>query len=129
MNPDETVSTIREHEQKRCSALVANDRATLRDLIAEDLVHIHATGQIDDFESYVNGFLDRAEFLCVEREQLDVRAYGEVAVATGSLHQVVKVKRTGKIHDLNVITTQVWRKLAERWQQTSFHATTAPASK
>jgi ketosteroid isomerase-like protein len=122
MNTDDVVQAITDLEKRRCEALLAGDRQTLIPLIAKDLVHIHASGKVDDYDSYVNGFLQRAEFIAIDRRSLDVRDHGNVAIATGILHQIVRLRATGQTFDITVMTSQVWKKSAAGWQQVMFHA-------
>jgi len=55
MTEQETVETIRRLEDERGRALLAADWDTLDRLIAEDLVHIHANGAIEDRGAYFAG--------------------------------------------------------------------------
>ena len=117
-------TTISAHEQRRCEALVGNDLQALRNLISEDLVHIHANGKSEDRDGYLTTVGEHIEFISVERVNLLVRACGDAAVATGELKQRIRLRATGQVIDMRAITTQVWRlSAAQQWQQTTFQAT------
>jgi len=123
MTEQETVETIRRLEDERGRALLAADWDTLDRLIAEDLVHIHANGAIEDRGAYFAGLRNKLEFLRFERETLEVRGHGDLAVATGILKQTLRDKDSNSLFELRLATTQVWWRSAKRWRQMSFHAT------
>jgi hypothetical protein len=126
MSDEATIAEIRRLEDARCQLLNEQDHAALGDLIGDDLVHIHTTGMVEDKAAYLAGVRDRLEFRDVRRQDLTVRAYGDVAVATGRLHQIVRVRATQRELNMKIITTQVWVRRDGAWRQTSFHATNLP---
>ena len=123
MTQQETVETIRRLEDERGRALLSADWDALERLIAEDLVHIHANGAIEDRSSYFAGLRNKLEFLRFEREKLEVRGHGDLAVATGILKQTIRDKGSNSLFELRLATTQVWWRSAIGWQQMSFQAT------
>jgi ketosteroid isomerase-like protein len=123
MTERETVETIRRLEDERGRALLAADWDTLERLIAEDLIHIHANGAIEDRSSYFAGLRNKLQFLRFEREALEVRGHGDLAVATGILKQTIRDKGSNSLVELRLATTQVWWRSAIGWQQMSFQAT------
>jgi len=48
----DNVKTLIDLEQQRCNAMVHGDTERLRELLHRDLVHVHAKGQVDGFDSY-----------------------------------------------------------------------------
>lgn len=128
MTDEQVVQAICEHEQQRCAALVAKDILTLQNLIGTDLVHIHATGRIDDYQSYMEGVTTRLDFLSADRRSLAVRPYGHFAVATGELSQMVRIMSSGELRDLQIATSQVWVWREGGWRQISFQATLLPTA-
>lgn len=123
MTEQETADTIRRLEDERGCALVAADWDALDRLIAENLVHIHANGAIEDRSAYFAGARNKLEFLHFERETLEVRSLGNVAVATGILRQTLRDRESDTLFELRIATTQVWSCTANCWRQMSFHAT------
>ncbi|RUT42403.1 nuclear transport factor 2 family protein [Pseudomonas sp. PAMC 29040] len=117
------INTITELETARCRALETGDLKALAELVDEGLVHIHATGTIDDKAGYLQLVQDAIEFLRVDRKNLDVRVYADVAIATGRLLQSIKLRATGERREMDVITTQIWLRQADVWRQISFQAT------
>lgn len=118
----EIADEILQLEAQRCDALVAADLKSLASLVADDLVHIHANGTVEDKVSYLN-ILTTHEFIEVRRPALRVRHYGDVAVVTGLLHQKLRVKASGALLDMRAATTQMWVRDPGGWRQSSFQAT------
>lgn len=114
-------------ENARCRALVDADFETLDRLFSDDLVHVHGNGKVDDKASYMKMMRGQVRFLKAERDRLDVRVYGGIAVATGPLHQSIEMIGTGQRVDMYIMTTQIWRRNDRSWKQVSFQATNLPA--
>jgi ketosteroid isomerase-like protein len=110
-------------EQARCRALVDADIDSLKKLVADDVVHVHANGKADDKAAYLTMVEKQIRFLEATRERLDVRVYGELAVATGRLDQTIETRGSGQRTVMHVMTTQVWARRGAAWQQVSFQAT------
>lgn len=123
MNEHAIVDTINELEALRCRALVANDLDSLAELLDEQLVHVHATGQVDGKQQYLQLVGNAIRFLKVERKALQVRVLGDVAVASGRLLQHIEFRSSGEHRAMDVMTTQVWACEAGTWRQVSFQAT------
>jgi hypothetical protein len=115
-------------EKARGDALVREDWSALTALMSPDLIHIHANGAIEDYESYLEGVRTRLAFKSFERETLTVRGSSVYAIATGILRQTVVDRKSGAFFNLRVITTQVWIKRAAAWQQATFQATHLPGT-
>lgn len=123
MPHDTAAQQIIDLENARCRALVDADLAALDALVDVDLVHIHATGAVDDKPAYLAMVESGITFLRAERCDLEVRVYGDVAVATGRLLQSIELRANAERREMDVITTQVWRRQGESWRQVSFQAT------
>lgn len=122
MLPDTVTQQIIDLENARCCALVDADLARLDALFDDDLVYIHSTGQIDDKSTYLALVENAITFLRAERHNLEVQVRGDVAVATGRLRQTIEFRATAERREMNVITTQVWRRRGDGWRL-SFQAT------
>lgn len=123
MNEQAIIDTIAQLEDARCRALVESDLETLRELVDDQLVHIHATGQIDDKPGYLRLVEDAILFLSVERQDLQVHVHADIAIATGRLLQSIEFRNSGERREMNVITTQIWLRRDDAWRQISFQAT------
>jgi ketosteroid isomerase-like protein len=110
-------------EQARCRALVDADIDLLKKLVSDDVVHVHANGNADDKATYLRMVEKQIRFLEATRERLDVRVYGEIAIATGRLDQTIEMTESAQRIAMHVMTTQVWAQREGAWQQVSFQAT------
>lgn len=110
-------------EQARCRALVEADIDSLEKLVSDDVVHVHANGKADDRQAYLAMVGSQIRFLEAGRKELDVRVYGDTAIATGRLDQTIVINESGQRVDMRVMTTQVWVRRGNSWQQASFQAT------
>lgn len=119
----DAVTTLLELEQQRCSAMVNGDTEHLRQLLHRDLIHVHAKGQVDGFDSYFNTGGFNVHYKRVERSELDVRVMGNSALMTGRQMLVgVRKNGTGTV-TIDSRVMQVWVKEGERWQQLAFQTT------
>jgi ketosteroid isomerase-like protein len=108
-------------EAKRCAALVAGDVGILSELLADDLVHVHGGGSVDDRAGYLAGVAERFVFHAVERGPLNIRIFGDVAIVTGPLKQTLSVKGSGDRLEVEGPTTQVWVRTERGWVQNTCH--------
>lgn len=108
-------------EKRRCAALTSGNVEALHDLMADDLVHIHGNGATDDKAGYLKGVETKYVFHRVERGDLNIRIYGDVAVVIGTLDQTVSVRGIDKPNEIKAITTQTWVRTGGAWKQSTCH--------
>ena len=108
-------------EKRRCTALTSGNVGALSELMADDLVHIHGNGAIDDKAGYLKGVETKYVFHRIERGDLNIRVYADVAVVIGILNQTVSVRGTDKLNDIRAMTTQVWVRSGAGWKQSTCH--------
>jgi len=119
---DEAVrQEIERLEGLRCEALMAGNVGTLGGLMADDLVHIHGTGDIEDKATYLLGVQDKYCFHRVERGALQMRAYGDVVVVNGPLRQTISLRGTNQRRDVDAVVTQLWIRVEDGWRQNTCH--------
>ena len=116
---------IRVQEKRRCNALLAGDFDALGTIVADPLVHVHASGKVENRAGYLSTMRDKVEFVEIERGELSFLDLGEVVVTTGPLKQILRVKEADRIQTMRAVTTQVWRFAEGCWRQVSFQATNA----
>jgi ketosteroid isomerase-like protein len=122
---DAVKSEIYRLENERCQAAMARDLKALAALVDDDLVHIHASGRVETKAEYLRGIEKRFIFKNVARQDLTVRVYADVAVATGGVTQTVEILGTSDTRQMKAVVTQVWRRRDGAWRQVSFQATNA----
>ena len=112
-------------EQSRLDALNRHDIDSVGRLMSADLVHVHATGVVEDLAQYLAGL--RALPRQSQREDLRVRPCGDqAAVVTG--HVVNTLTRPGQAtpEQSRLMVTLVARREVDAWRYVSFHACRAP---
>jgi ketosteroid isomerase-like protein len=124
MSTDSVTDEILACEAKRCKAAMDADIETLTGLVNEDLVHVHVTARVNTQQEYLDGIQNRSEYKSVTRENMKVRGYGDIAVATGILINVHRLKNAGEDwRTTRAFVTQVWKRTSSGWKQVSFQAT------
>lgn len=114
-------------EAERRDALVADDMDRFADLIADDVVHVHTTGNVHDKAALIGHAGSFLEFLEVERGPLAIRRLSpDAAVMTGPMTNVVRRRGVDERVEVSAFVTQVWARREGRWQIMSFHAVRAP---
>lgn len=129
---DERIATLRnellDRERERQDALVSDDMDRFSALLCDDLVHVHATGNVhgkDEVIGHAGGFL---RFLGIERGELLIRFLGDrAAVMTGPMVNIVTRRGFDERVEVEAFVTQVWVKEGGDWLIKSFHAVRTPA--
>lgn len=124
--PTQDEKGVLDAEYQRCTALEKDDFEALKGLISPELVHTHTRGNTDDYVSFFNHVQNRIEFVKCTRGPLNIRIIGTVAIMTGSMRNVVRLR--GDSADINVSAQvmQVWEWQGDRWRMTRFQATSVP---
>jgi hypothetical protein len=120
---DPRIDEIMSLEQRRCRAIVERDFNTLRDIIARDLVHTHTRGNTQNYDEYFDYIENKMVFRSVDRQHLKVQFYGDTAVVTGQLTNVVRPVELPGFVKVEAQVQQVWVKSPAGWQQVAFQAT------
>ncbi len=128
IDKDEVVTAVLAREAKRREALISRDVAALENLFTDDLVHVHASGQVDNKSRLIDQVRDGVfRFIDIARGPLQVRLYDRVAVMTGTMTNTLQ----GKDNTPNVVSqlhvTQVWILTPDGWKQSSFQSTRLPS--
>ncbi len=127
MTDEALVRELTQRERARRDALVNDDMAALADLLSDDLVHVHTTGNVQskaELLGHAGGFL---RFLEVERGPLTIRRLSdEAAVMTGTMTNTVKRRDVDERVTVRAFVTQIWVRQGGTWRTVSFHATRLP---
>jgi hypothetical protein len=110
-------------EQCRCRALESDDFATLKELISPDIVHVHARGNLDNFDSYFQYIQHRLKFIECKRGPISVRKMGAIALMTGPMHNRVHLRGEDQDIKTSAQVMQVWEWQGDRWLLLAFQAT------
>jgi uncharacterized protein (TIGR02246 family) len=114
-------------EAQRREALIADDRDRLADLMSDDLVHVHTTGNVHDKAQLLDHTMGFLRFLDVQRGPLLIRALSpDAAVMTGPMTNVVQRRGVEERVEVQAFVTQVWTRNDGVWRIASFHAVRLP---
>lgn len=106
-------------------AAAKGDGVVLNKLLADDLYHVHASGNVEDKATYVDSLVSgKRKHEPIVPQQVKVRVYGDTAVSTGKFKMVAYKEGMPKpmVDQINLYT-HVWRKAAKGWQITVHQAT------
>ena len=121
MNDEAVRNEIVELEKRRCDALTSGNVPALGALVADDLVHIHGNGTIDDKAAYLKGVESKYRFHRIERGDLKIRVYDDVVIVNGPINQTVSVNGVDKLNEIRAMATQTWVRSPEGWKQNTCH--------
>ncbi|MGJ7504862.1 nuclear transport factor 2 family protein [Variovorax sp. ZT5P49] len=110
-------------EAQRCNAMKRADFTRLREILHPDLVHVHAKGQTDNYESYFRSGGTHVDYRQIDRSELKVQVLGDMALMTGrQLLVAVRKDGSGTVR-IDSRVMQVWAREGDRWRQLAFQTT------
>lgn len=122
-SPSATEALLLELEEQRCDAMKRADFGRLREILHPALTHVHAKGQIDDYESYFRSGGTHVDYRQIDRSELKVRVLGGTALMTGrQLLVAVRKDGSGTVR-IDSRVMQVWAEHDGRWRQLAFQTT------
>jgi len=120
------INHLLQAERRRCSALLEKDIASLLDLVTADYVHTHGNGHMDDHGSYFTMVAGPICYTKMDRGDLSVRIYGDVAVMLGDLTVGVKPHANAENISVKFKLQQVWVEDGGEWRSCAYQATALP---
>jgi ketosteroid isomerase-like protein len=113
-------------DAKRMAAMGKKDIATLKDLIADDLIYTHSSARMDTKASLVGNMESGATvYSAVEPSKVVVQDFGNAVVLTGEAQ--IKVSANGAPNAFGVRFTLVYANRGGKWQMTTWQSTRLPA--
>jgi ketosteroid isomerase-like protein len=113
---------VREGEQARFRAMVANDLDKLAPLLADDLVYVHTDGVVESKTEFLQSLrTGTRRYVSIEPNDVRVRTYGNTAVATGQFR--AKVISNGADREFDARYTAIYRASGKGWQLVSWQST------
>lgn len=114
---------IEAREAQRCDAMLRGDFAALREILHPELTHVHAKGQVDNYDSYFATGGTHVRYEQVERSDLKVQLLGDTAVMTGRQNLVAVRKDGSGTVRIDSRVLQVWTRHEQQWKQLAFQTT------
>ena len=114
-------------ENRRYAAMVAADKATLDELLADDIVYTHSNAVVDTKQSYIEGILNgRWAYAKAERPEEKIVVFGDCARVIGHVRLTLK-NPDGTTRTVNGRFMNLWVKRNGKWQMTGWQSTPIPA--
>ena len=120
-DPKEAETQLRALEERRLAALKDRDGAALQSLLADDYLHVHSTGRVDDRAAFIKGTLERPRRS--ERGPLSIRIYGDLAVINGEQTNRSVNADGSRGTASKFMVTQVAHRVKNTWRLVSMHVT------
>lgn len=122
--PDEHVTAeLHAVERRRQRALLDVDLDTLDELFDDTLVHTHAHGITHTKTQLLEHTANRRPYLDITRGELLIRLFGDVAIITGPLTNIVRTPDGGERTLAGVATQVLRRDDHNRWRFVSSQTT------
>ena len=117
--------TVIELDRKRMSAMAQKDVATLKELIADELVYTHSSARLDTKQSLI-GNMEAGSTVYTSVAPSEVKAIdcGDTVILTGACK--ISVMANGKPNSFGVRFTDVWANKGGRWQMVAWQSTRTP---
>ena len=116
---------MREIDQSRFRAMIANDLETLAAVLADDLVYIHSDGDVDSKEEFLQRLRSGSlRYRSIEPRDVLVRTFGHTAVVTGRSRMAVT--NAGADREFEILYTAVYVVRGNSWQLVSWQSTRIP---
>ena len=112
-------------DAKRMAAMGKKDIATLKELIADDLIYAHSSARLDTKASLIGNMESGATvYTAVEPSKVVAQDLGSAVVLTGEAQ--IKVASNGTPNAFGVRFTDVYAKREGRWQMVTWQSTRLP---
>jgi hypothetical protein len=108
-------------ETQRCRLISEKDYAGLADMLADELVHVHANGLTQDKPTYLSHVSQRPRR--TERRDLRIQVHGDAAVMTGRQVNLSEGAAPATGPEAELAVMQVWVRRGETWKLAAFQAT------
>jgi hypothetical protein len=119
------VAAVRAAELARFTAMISRDFAALDTLLAEELAYTHTSGVRDTKASLLQALRSRRlAYDSIVPAAVQVRLYGEMAVATGDAQ--VQARADGAVRRLHIRFTEAYVHRAGRWELVAWESTLVP---
>ena len=109
-------------DKKRMTAMAEKDLATLKALIAEDLIYTHSSARMDTKQSLIGNMESGSTvYTSVEPSHVVAQDLGDTVVLTGEC--AISVVSGGNPNSFKVRFTDVWTKRGTAWQMVAWQST------
>ncbi|MDQ6801876.1 MAG: VOC family protein [Acidobacteriota bacterium] len=104
--------------------MVENDLEKLASLLADDLVYVHTSGEVESKPQFLQRLRSGAlRYRSIAPKDVRVRTYGNTAIVTG--RSEMAVTNAGSDREFEILYTAVYAASGDRWQLASWQSTMA----
>lgn len=108
-------------EKQRFDAQVSKNYAVLEQVLSDDLLYTHSSGNTDGKQSYIQSIRDgKSNYAAIEPQEQKVRVYGNTAVINGVC--LVKMNNNNQPTELKLRYTDVYVKKGKQWQMVTWQS-------
>jgi ketosteroid isomerase-like protein len=112
-------------DRKRMQAMAQQDVATLKELLADDLIYTHSSARLDTKQSLIGNMESGATvYNAVEPSDVKAQDAGSAMVLTGVAR--IRVTSGGKPNAFAVRFTDVYANRGGKWQMVAWQSTRLP---
>ena len=116
---------IIELENQRIQAMTGKDIDALNKILADDLSYCHSSARLETKEDFISSITSgRTSYQSIDRDDVEVRRYGDTAVVTGQ--GKFHVISNGQDLRFQVRFTDVYAKREGVWQMVAWQSTKLP---
>jgi ketosteroid isomerase-like protein len=117
--------TIIDLDRKRMDAMCQRDMATLKTLLADDLVYTHSSAKVDTKQSLLGAMeAGTTVYTSIEPSDVQAQAFGDAVVLTGVAR--IDVTSSGRPLSFGVRFTDVYANRGGEWQMVAWQSTRLP---
>ena len=121
----DNVQKIIELDRKRMTAMAQKDLATLRAVLADDLVYTHSSARLDTKQSLIGAMESGATvYTAVEPSDVKAQDCGDAVILTGVAR--IGVTSGGKPNSFSVRFTDVYANRGGEWRMVAWQSTRTP---
>lgn len=110
----------------RAKALIEQDMEALSGLSAQALRYVHATGRVDNRDSYLS-FVPSVKYISIETNDRNIVLTDDIAIISGVMTMCLYKQGIDNPHYPKSYFTEVWKQYGKEWKLISFQSTTVPA--
>lgn len=118
--------TIIDLDRKRMEAMANKDVATLKEVLADELIYCHSSARLDTKQSLIGNMESGATvYTSVVPSEVKAQDCGDAVVLTGIAQ--IKVTSNGTPNAFGVRFTDVYARRNGKWQMIAWQSTRLPA--
>lgn len=119
MSADE--KAVSDAEKQRFDAQVSKNYAVLNQVLADDLIYTHSSGNTDGKQSYIQSIREgKSKYDAIDVQEQKVRVYGNTAVINGVC--LIKAMNNGETINTHLRYTDVYVRKGKQWQMVAWQS-------